>query len=110
VKRGLCKEGEDPLEVAAQQLLKDGVSVIHTIGGDDTNTQAAELSKYILEKHGGKITVVGMPKTIDNDVYPIKQTFGADTAAEEGAAFFANVVSESTANPRMLIIHECMGR
>lgn len=79
-------------------------------GGDDTNTQAAELSKYILEKHGGKIVVIGMPKTIDNDVYPIRQTFGADTAASEGAKYFQNVVSESTANPRMLIIHECMGR
>jgi len=110
LKRGFIKEGESPLEVAAQQLLKDRINVIHTIGGDDTNTQAAELSAYILEKHGGKITVVGMPKTIDNDVYPIKQTFGADTAAVEGAKFFNNVVSESTANPRMLIIHECMGR
>ena len=73
IKRGFIQEGETPLEVAAQQLLKDEINVIHTIGGDDTNTQAAELSKYILEKHGGKITVVGMPKTIDNDVYPIVQ-------------------------------------
>ena len=108
--RGFVKEGETPLEVAAQQLIKDGINVIHTIGGDDTNTQAAELSKYILEKHGGKVVVVGMPKTIDNDVYPIVQTFGADTAAEQGALFFKNVASESSANPRMLIIHEVMGR
>lgn len=108
--RGFIKDGETPLEVAAQQLIKDGINVIHTIGGDDTNTQAAELSKYILEKHGGKVVVVGMPKTIDNDVYPIVQTFGADTAAEQGAIFFTNVVSESSANPRMLIIHEVMGR
>jgi len=109
-KRGFVKEGETPLEVAAQRLIKDEVHVLHTIGGDDTNTQAAELSKYILEKHGGKVTVVGMPKTVDNDVYPIHQTFGADTAAKEGAIFFKNIVSESTANPRMLILHECMGR
>lgn len=51
-----------------------------------------------------------MPKTIDNDVYPIKQTFGAQTAACQGARFFQNVVNESTANPRMLILHEVMGR
>ncbi|KAL7488179.1 hypothetical protein ACHAW6_013764 [Cyclotella cf. meneghiniana] len=110
IARGFVKEGDTPLEVAAQQLLKDGINVIHTIGGDDTNTQAAELSKYLLEKHGGKVCVVGMPKTIDNDVFPIVQTFGADTAAEQGALFFNNVVSESSANPRMLIIHEVMGR
>lgn len=110
IARGFVKEGDTPLEVASQQLLKDGINVIHTIGGDDTNTQAAELSKYLLEKHGGKVIVVGMPKTIDNDVFPIVQTFGADTAAEQGALFFNNVVSESSANPRMLIIHEVMGR
>ena len=53
-----------------------------------------------------------MPKTIDNDVFPIVQTFGADTAAEQGTLFFndVNVVSESSANPHMLIIHEVMGR
>jgi pyrophosphate--fructose-6-phosphate 1-phosphotransferase len=110
IARGFVKEGDTPLEVAAQTLLKDGINVIHTIGGDDTNTQAAELSKYLLEKHGGKVVVVGMPKTIDNDVFPVVQTFGADTAAEQGALFFNNIVSESSANPRMFIIHEVMGR
>lgn len=110
IKRGFVPEGQTPLEVASQTLLKDKVNVIHTIGGDDTNTQAAELSKYLLEQHQGKVIVVGMPKTIDNDVYPIRQTFGADTAANQGAIFFENVVSESTANPRMLILHEVMGR
>lgn len=84
--------------------------MLHTIERDDTNTQAAQLSQYILEQHGGKVVVIGMPKTIDNDVYPIAQTFGADTAAKEGAVFFDHVVLESTANPRMLILHECMGR
>lgn len=110
MKRGYVKADETPLEVAAQQLMKDGVHVLHTIGGDDTNTQAAQLSKYILEKHGGKVVVVGMPKTIDNDVYPIHKTFGAQTAAEQGATYFKNIVNESTANPRMLILHEVMGR
>jgi len=110
IKKGYVKEGETPLEVAAQQLIKDKVNVIHTIGGDDTNTQAAELSEYILTKHGGKVVVIGMPKTIDNDVYPIVQTFGAHTASQQGARFFRNIVNEGTANPRMLILHEVMGR
>ena len=38
IKRGLVQEGEDPLKVAADQLTKDEVDVLHTIGGDDTNT------------------------------------------------------------------------
>lgn len=110
VKRGYVKDGETPLEVAAQRLILDQVHVLHTIGGDDTNTQAATLSDYILSKHGGKVIVIGMPKTIDNDVYPVLQTFGAQTAAVKGAEFFVSVVNEATANPRMLILHECMGR
>ncbi len=109
VKRGLVKEGEEPQKVAADRLVKDGVDVLHTIGGDDTNTAAADLAKF-LKENNYNLTVIGLPKTIDNDVYPIKQSLGAWTAAEEGAKFFMNVVSESTANPRMLIIHEVMGR
>ncbi len=109
VKRGLVKEGEDPLKVAADQLVKDGVDVLHTIGGDDTNTTAADLAKYLAENNYPLI-VVGLPKTIDNDVYPIKQSLGAWTAAEESAKFFMNVVKENSANPRALTIHEVMGR
>merc|ERR1719263_1998207 len=67
VKRGLVKDGEDPQRVAADQLIKDGVDVLHTIGGDDTNTAAADLSAF-LAKNSYPLTVVGMPKTIDNDV------------------------------------------
>lgn len=109
VKRGLVKEGEDPLKVAADQLVKDGVSVLHTIGGDDTNTTAADLAAYLAENNYPLI-VVGLPKTIDNDVYPIKQSLGAWTAAEEGAKYFMNVVKENSANPRALTVHEVMGR
>ncbi len=72
------------VEVASKQLLHDNINVLHTIGGDDTNTQAAVLSKYIMDEHNGSIIVIGMPKTIDNDVIPIAQTFGADTAARQG--------------------------
>ena len=108
-KRGLVKPGENPLEVAAKQLVTDGVDVLHTVGGDDTNTTAADLAAYLAENDYA-LTVVGLPKTIDNDVFPIKQSLGAWTAAEEGANYFANVVAEHNANPRMLIIHEVMGR
>jgi diphosphate-dependent phosphofructokinase len=109
VKRGLVSDGQDPLHVAAEQLTKDGVNVLHTIGGDDTNTTAADLAAY-LASNGYELRVVGLPKTIDNDVAPIRMTLGAQTAAEQGARFFENLVYEGSANPRSLIIHEVMGR
>ena len=109
LKRGLVKEGQDPQKVAADQLVKDGVQVLHTIGGDDTNTAAADLAAFLAKNNYG-LTVIGLPKTVDNDVFPIKQSLGAVTAAEQGAVFFENVVAEHSANPRMLIVHEVMGR
>ena len=109
IKKGYVKEGEDPLKIAAEQLTKDGVNILHTIGGDDTNTMAAQLSFY-LKENGYDLTVVGMPKTVDNDVFPVSQTLGAWTAAEQGAIFFENIVNENTTSTRQLIIHEVMGR
>ena len=109
VKRGLVKEGENPLMVAAERLAADGVTILHTIGGDDTNTTAADLAAY-LGGNGYDLTVVGLPKTVDNDVVPIRQSLGAWTAAEVGARFFDNVSNEQTAAPRSLVVHEVMGR
>jgi pyrophosphate--fructose-6-phosphate 1-phosphotransferase len=109
IKRGYVKPGEDPLKVAAEQLKKDKIDILHTIGGDDTNTMAAQLSFY-LKENGYDLTVVGLPKTVDNDVFPITQTLGAWTAAEQGAVFFENIANENTTSTRQLIIHEVMGR
>ena len=109
VKRGLVADGDDPLKVAADRLVADGVDVLHTIGGDDTNTTAADLAAYLASNDYG-LTVVGLPKTIDNDVIPIRQSLGADTAAEMGARFSRNVLAEHNAGTRILIVHEVMGR
>jgi pyrophosphate--fructose-6-phosphate 1-phosphotransferase len=109
VKRGLVQPGEDPLHVAAEQLRRDEVDVLHTIGGDDTNGTAADLAAY-LRSNGYQLTVVGLPKTIDNDVVPIRQSLGAWTAAEQGALYARNIIAEHSSNPRMLIVHEVMGR
>lgn len=109
VARGLIPEGANGLTHAAQRLREDGIDVLHTIGGDDTNTTAADLAHY-LEENGYHLDVVGLPKTIDNDVIPIRQSLGAWTAAEEGAGFAANIIGEHRSGNRMLIIHEVMGR
>jgi pyrophosphate--fructose-6-phosphate 1-phosphotransferase len=95
--------------VAAEQLRRDGVDVLHTIGGDDTNTTAADLAAY-LRNNGYQLTVVGLPKTIDNDVVPIRQSLGAWSAAEQGALYARNIIAEHSSNPRMLIVPEVMGR
>jgi pyrophosphate--fructose-6-phosphate 1-phosphotransferase len=109
VSKGYIREGENPLEIAAEQLIKDDITILHTMGGDDTNTMAAALLAHLAEK-GHDLTVVGLPKTVDNDVTPITQSLGAWTAAEQGAIFFENISNENTTSTRQLIIHEVMGR
>ncbi|HEY8062927.1 MAG TPA: pyrophosphate--fructose-6-phosphate 1-phosphotransferase [Gemmatimonadales bacterium] len=109
LKRGLIQPGQDPQQVAAEQLMHDGIDVLHTIGGDDTNMAAAALATF-LATNGYQLTVIGLPKTVDNDVHPVRQSLGAWTAAEHGATFFEHVVAEHSANPRMLVVHEIMGR
>ena len=63
--KGYVKEGSDPLEVAVNQLTKDNINISYTIGGDDTNTMAAQL--FLPRKNGYELTVVGLPKTVDNE-------------------------------------------
>jgi len=109
IHHGYIKRGETPLDVAANQLKKDKIDILHTIGGDDTNSTAGDLVEF-LSKNNYNLTVVGLPKTIDNDIYPIKQTLGAHTAAEQTNIFFQNIVNENTTSSRQLIIHEIMGR
>ena len=109
IKNKYIKKGQLPVEVAAKQLAADKIDILHTIGGDDTNTAAADLVEY-LKNSNYNLTVVGLPKTIDNDVFPISQTLGAYTASEQGAIFFNNIVNENTTSSRQLIIHEVMGR
>ena len=109
IARGLVPGGVNPLKVAADQLVKDDVNILHTIGGDDTNTTAADLARYLAD-HGYDLTVVGVPKTVDNDIVPVRQSLGAWTAAEQGARFAATVIGEHNSAPRELIVHEIMGR
>ncbi|HET9303281.1 MAG TPA: pyrophosphate--fructose-6-phosphate 1-phosphotransferase, partial [Propionibacteriaceae bacterium] len=109
VERGLVAEGVNPLQAAADRLTADGVDILHTIGGDDTNTTAADLAAF-LANNGYSLTVVGLPKTIDNDIIPVRQSLGAWTAADQASRFAQNVIGEHNSGSRMLLVHEVMGR
>jgi pyrophosphate--fructose-6-phosphate 1-phosphotransferase len=99
----------NPLQAAADRLTADGVDILHTIGGDDTNTTAADLAAF-LASSGHSLTVVGLPKTIDNDIIPVRQSLGAWTAAEQASRFAQNIIGEHNSGSRMLLVHEVMGR
>ena len=74
--------GPQSLDAMVQTLQHYNVSILFAIGGDGTLRGAAALSEA-LEQRGLAISVVGIPKTIDNDLNWIERSFGFATAVEE---------------------------
>lgn len=62
-------------------LQKTGIDILFVIGGDGTMRGASELVREI-NKRGLKISIIGIPKTIDNDLSGIETSFGFSTAVE----------------------------
>ena len=73
--------GPQDTEDMVDNLEKMGIGLLFTIGGDGTLRGALELTKAI-KKRGLRISVIGIPKTIDNDISGIEQSFGFSTAVE----------------------------
>jgi 6-phosphofructokinase 1 len=100
-----------PQEPAAMvaYLRKLGVSLLFAIGGDGTLRGAHAISEEAARR-GERIAVVGVPKTIDNDVSFVQKTFGFETAVAEAcrATYAANVEAEGARNGIGLV--KLMGR
>jgi 6-phosphofructokinase 1 len=60
-------------------LLDKKIDILFCIGGDGTQKGALAISDES-KKRGAKISVIGVPKTIDNDICYIERTFGFETA------------------------------
>jgi len=75
---GSSRGGHDNSEMV-DCLEKLGVDILFTIGGDGTQRGAAEIADEIT-KRGSEISVVGIPKTIDNDIRLLDRSFGFETA------------------------------
>ena len=100
-----------PQEPAAMvaYLRKLGVSLLFAIGGDGTLRGAHAISEEAA-RQGEQIAVIGVPKTIDNDVSFVQKTFGFETAVTEArrATYAANVEAEGARNGIGLV--KLMGR
>jgi 6-phosphofructokinase 1 len=75
---GTSRGGQDPREMV-ETLVSLGISVLFVIGGDGTLRGAIALVAEI-ERRGLSIAVVGVPKTIDNDIHFIDRSFGFESA------------------------------
>ncbi len=88
---------------------KRKIDILFTIGGDGTQRAAAEMSQAIQAK-GLPFSVVGIPKTIDNDIPVIQQTFGFETAVEESVRVIRGGHVEAHDYPEGVCVIRLMGR
>lgn len=91
-------------------LVKHGINQLYIIGGDGTHRGAYSISQECF-KRGHNIAVVGIPKTIDNDVDLIDRSFGFQTSVEAAQAAIVSAKTEARCNlPNGIGIVKLMGR
>ena len=94
---------------AVENLIARGVNILFTVGGDGTQRGANDLYQEA-RKRGHALSVVGVPKTIDNDVGFVSRTFGFFSAVEEAARVLECAHTEARSVPGGIGLVKLMGR
>ncbi len=105
---GSSRGQQDPGEIV-DCLSRMNINILFVIGGDGTLRGAKEISRVATER-GEKIAVVGIPKTIDNDIPYIDQSFGFQTAFGKAAESIRVAYAEATSAPGGMGVVRLMGR
>lgn len=79
---GSSRGGGEKIGLMVDTLVAQGINVLFTIGGDGTQKGALAIAREI-ERRKLPIAVVGIPKTIDNDLSFVEKSFGFETAVAE---------------------------
>jgi 6-phosphofructokinase 1 len=90
-------------------LERMNVGVLFTIGGDGTLKGAKAISEEV-KKRGLKISVIGIPKTIDNDISYVQKSFGFETAVSEAKRVIYSAHSEALGARNGIGLVKLMGR
>jgi 6-phosphofructokinase 1 len=101
--------GAQDTEEIINTLVHYGVNILFTIGGDGTQRGARDIVEGV-KKRNLPIAVVGIPKTIDNDVSLIQRSFGFETAVEATWDIITNAHSEAKAYRTGVGLVRLMGR
>ena len=90
-------------------LVHYGVNILFTIGGDGTQRGARDIVEEV-QRRNLPISVVGIPKTIDNDINLIQRSFGFETAVEATWDIITSAHSEAKATRNGVGLVRLMGR
>jgi 6-phosphofructokinase 1 len=101
--------GPVDMTVAVDFLMAQGVNVLFTVGGDGTQRGGHALFEEARAR-GYALSVVGIPKTIDNDVRYVSRTFGYGTAVSEAVRVIQSAHTEARSVDNGLSVVKLMGR
>lgn len=105
---GTSRGPEDPA-VMVNYLRQLGVNILFTVGGDGTQRGALAIHEEA-RRQNYVLAVVGIPKTIDNDIQYVSRTFGFTTAVEEARAIIDGAHTEARAVLNGVGLVKLMGR
>ena len=101
--------GKQDTSAIVDCLERHNINILFTIGGDGTLHGAMEISQEI-ERRGLKISVAGVPKTIDNDINHIEKTFGFETSFTVASPIIRDAHNEAKGAYNGIAIVKLMGR
>ena len=101
--------GPQDVDEMVDNLQRMGIGVLFTIGGDGTLRGSRDLAEAI-KKRGLNISVIGVPKTIDNDISGIEQSFGFSTAVEAALTVLCGAHEEARGAWNGVGLVKLMGR
>lgn len=101
--------GPQNIEEIVDCLARLNIGILFLIGGDGTLMAATKISDSIA-KRGLQISIVGIPKTIDNDIYLVARSFGFDTAVDVASQAIKGAHNEAEGYPNGIGLIKLMGR
>ena len=101
--------GSQDIGVVVDCLERMSVGILFMVGGDGTIMASKKIADEI-EKRNLKISVVGIPKTIDNDIFLVSRSFGFDSAVDVATQAIKGAHNESEAYPNGIGLIKLMGR
>ncbi len=101
--------GPQSIEEIVDALERMNIGILFMIGGDGT-LKAASLIADEITARGLHISVVGIPKTIDNDIYLVSRSFGFDSAVAVATQAIISAHNESSGYPNGIGLIKLMGR
>ncbi len=101
--------GQQEIGEMVDFLVQRGIDILLCVGGDGTQKGTHALAQEIARRKR-PIAVVGVPKTIDNDIQYVRQTFGYYSAIESARAILDGAHCESKGAPNGIGLVKLMGR